>query len=117
MIAIVDFYGSTTTGTACNENCRDCTMTCTISVIYVEGRRTASLRTCNEPLYLPEPTGRDIRWEPFDNETLRLWRRESRKKSRYRNPSEHKPLIKRRIPISISGWLARKGRLRKKGKK
>lgn len=114
MIATTDFYGTTTTGTACNRNCRECTMDC--QTITFVGRRTAVYTTHDEPLYLSDPAP-EREYEPFNNETLRLWRRESRKKSRYRNPFEHKPLTKRRTLISISGWLGRKGRLRKKGKK
>lgn len=103
-------------------------MSCQVTVIYLGSHRTVGghrtmgnhrtvvYTTCDEPLPDRSPQ-RDIHWKPFDDEILKIWRRESRIRSKYHNPYEHKPLIKRRALISISGWLGRKGRLRKKGKK
>jgi len=103
--------------TSGNGNCTDCTMDCTIIVIDTTPTRDPWAELLESlPTYLPDKEVHYILPEPIDMETIRFWRK-AQKKSRYRDIIEHKPLIKRRMPLSKSGWLARKGRLRKKGKK
>lgn len=117
----------TTTPTGCaGRDCRNCTTECSLVVIYttagtvvgttlLPGERYASASLTREEW--PDKEEERVFEIPVDYEELKLWRREIRKRSRYRNPFNHKPLLKRRTLFSKSGWLARKGRLRKKGKK
>lgn len=124
MIATSEFFDVTTTG--CTRNCTCCTVPCTVVIIYTGGATittgTTEQQRKRDPCsysyatYMPDPVDDYFYLEPVDIETIRLWRRESRKKSRY-NILEHRPLIKRRTLNSKSGWLTRKSRLRKKGKK
>jgi len=124
MIATAEFYGTTTTTpTGCNRDCLSCTMNCDVVVIYRspgtvvtttrERRYASSLDT-----RLPDPVEKEeYLYVLIDKEEIRLRRKEALRKSRYKNPFNHKPSINRRMQISRSGWLTRKGRLRKKGKK
>ena len=101
-------------------------MTCDVVVIYrspgtvvttttKEDRRFASSLDTH---YTPEKKEKEeYLYIQIDKEEIRLRRKEALRKSRYRNPFNHKPSINRRMQISRSGWLTRKGRLRKKGKK
>jgi hypothetical protein len=106
--------------TGCTRNCTCCSTPCSIVIISA----TTGTGQWPEPwepfpsfpTYTPDPVDEYIYPEPVGEETIRFWRRESRKKSRYSNILEHKPLIKRRTPYSISR-LDRRGHLRKKGKR
>lgn len=125
MIATSTFFDVTTTG--CTGNCTCCTVPCTVVIIYIGGATittgTTEQQRKRDPwpdsyvTRMPDPVDDYFYPEPVDIETIQLWRRESRKKSRYSNILEHRPLIKRRTLNSKSGWLTRKSRLRKKGKK
>lgn len=118
-----DYSNSTTAvPTGCTRNCRNCTMYCTMIVIFMDGTDspTAEELRAEGSFYdteLPDKTD-DIIYPItlVDIETIRFWRK-TQKKSRFRNVFNHKPLIKRRMSFSKSGWLATKGRLRKRGKK
>ena len=124
MIAPCDrAYSTTTVSTSCTYgDCANCTMDCTIIVVDATPTRTRDEELWDELVhsltYLPDPV-EEYPYpfpEPICIETIRFWRK-TQKKSRFRNIFEHKPFIKRRMPFSKSGWLARKGRLRKRGKK
>lgn len=113
-------YTETTSagGTGCSGRCRGCTMLCEVSGIYGWGY-TYHCATSNDGYSGPdpdptEPKEFDI---PVNHEELRLLRKEIKRRSLYKNPFNHKPTMIRRVLFSKSGWLTRKGRLRKKGKK
>lgn len=109
-----------TTYTNCSMNCHTCTKTCTVVVVYTGG---STVTEEYDDLYgltrLPDPV-EEYEYpyqDPIDIETLKFWKQLAWKKSRYKKVCNHKPSLKRRMLFSKSGWLARKGRLRKKGKK
>ncbi len=120
MIATSDFSHPTTTG--CNRSCLNCTMNCDVVVIYRNTGTVVTTTRERSASSLDMRTSDPVEKEEYlyvqiNKEEIRLKRKEAFRKSRYRNPFNHKPSINRRMQISRSGWLTRKGRLRKKGKK
>lgn len=66
---------------------------------------------------LPEPTEDDFYLFPkIDLETIRLWRELSRQRPKCRINYIVKPFFKRRLLNSKSGWIARVGYRKKRGK-
>ena len=117
-----NYHNSTTAmPTGCTRNCRNCTMNCTMIVVFVGGTDTTEEQLLAEGSFydtrLPDKVQEEIIPDPIDIETIKFWRRLAQKKSRFKSVLNHKPLLKRRMLFSKSGWLATKGRLRKKGKK
>ena len=116
-----------TSSSTSTRNCECCNPSCDCwTTVYLYDEGTVAVCDCNAPrsvfsksLYAdPEEPFEDddLFLDPIDRETLRLWRKLSRKKPQYRSKHIFKPHIKRRILISKSGWIARVGRKKKRGK-
>jgi len=119
-----DFYpGSVTitTGTHCTGDCKHCTWGCELQV-YRIGSTTVVICTgttsdndlsdflCHSP-----KEEKDYIFIPIDPQIIRDRRKEARKKWEFKS-NKPQVFLKRRLQFSKSGWLTRKGRLRKKGK-
>jgi len=122
-----------TTGTSCCCDCRTCTMDCPYIFIYIGDNGTGtsaftesasatitlSVATAygNREPYTPVYRKKEKKPRQVCEETIRFWRKDTRKIQSNKVQIGHKPITKLRAPYSMSGWLDRKGRLRKKGKK
>lgn len=118
--------GSTSTQTS-TRDCDNCSPSCDCwTVIYQYGTTFVAICDCNVSriaygkttydMPAKEFIEEDLFPDPIDRETLKLWRELSRKRPRYRSKYIFKPYIKRRVLNSKSGWLARVGRKKKRGK-
>lgn len=68
---------------------------------------TYSENCCEDDYVIPDP---------IDRETRQLWRELDRRRPLHKTLFIRKPYVKRRMLNSMSGWIARTGRKRKKGK-
>jgi len=115
-----------TSSSTSTRDCESCNSSCDCWTIVYLYEGTVAGCDCNAPrsifsksLYAnpEEPIeDDDIFPDPIDRETLKLWRELSRKRLLYRNNFIFKPYIKRKVLNSKSGWLARVGRKKKRGK-
>ncbi len=122
---------ATNTGQTCDHECQDCTIGC-LQTFYITPFLTVSYCVNDnntnysdphrdpygEPTYTEPDTTDHVVPDPICWETLKEWREESKRISKLKfKPINKLPRLLRRMNYSKSGWLARKGRLRKKGKK
>ena len=132
MIATTTFTstgGTSTSSTTSTRNCEYCSPSCDCwTTVYLYDGGTIAVCDCNAPRPIsneafydnadPEEPFEDnyLFPDPIDQETLKLWRKLAKQKPQYRSKFILKPHIKRRILNSKSGWLARVGRKKKRGK-
>jgi hypothetical protein len=116
---------TSTEGTSSSTSTRNCDYSCDCwtTVCLYEGTvagcdYNAPRSVFSKSLYADpeEPIEDDIFPDPIDREALKLWRKLAKQKPQYRSKFILKPHIKRRILNSKSGWLARVGRKKKRGK-
>lgn len=116
-----DFNATTATIICSTTNCKKVILYLCQSTVATNGLGVSWIPVAVSVYYkTPDPTPDTDNYiypDPINIETIKFWREQARKESRYRNIFEHRPLIKRRTLNSRSGWLAKLGRLRKKGKK
>lgn len=125
----------TTISPSLNHSCRSCTNCDEYCVIYSTSTATVMDRhnttsdydlnwTGSEQVYtftFTKPDDQDYEPEPVyinpvDREIQKMWRQLMFKRGPYKNRRRIRIPVKRKILFSKSGWVAKKGYLKKKGK-